>query len=215
MDGNKTFKDRAEAGQQLAKQLMQYQDDSNAIVLALPRGGVPVAYEVAKVLHLPLDVFLVRKLGVPFQKELAMGAIASGGTMFFNDDILSELNISQNDIDAVIAKETAELSRRENLYRSDHVFPDVSGKTIVLVDDGIATGATIHAAIVALKKMSPKKIIAAVPVAPLSTVNEMTALVDEFVCLNPATNFYGVGGFYEDFAQTTDDQVQSLLLKLR
>lgn len=212
MDGSQLFHDRKEAGQALAESLDQYLNDPNAIVLGLPRGGVPVAYEVAKRLQLPLNIFLVRKLGVPYQKELAMGAIASGGVTYLNTPVISDMGISQEAIDAVIEEEKSVLAQREARYLEDRPFPVIKGKTVILVDDGIATGSTMHAAIMALKKLSPAKIILAVPVAPESSVLELEPLVDEIVCLNPARVFYGVGMFYEDFSQTTDEEV-CLLLK--
>lgn len=215
MDSFALFQDRYDAGRQLAEHLLQYQNDTNAIILALPRGGVPVAHEVAVKLHLPMDIFIVRKLGVPFQEELAMGAIASGGAVFFNDDVIANLNLTKNDINCVIEKEKLELQRREKKYRQDRVFSDIAEKKVILVDDGIATGASIHAAIIALKKLSAKKIIIAVPVAPDSTVSELMPLVSEIVCLYSAPVFYGVGQFYRDFSQTTDDEVINLLSALR
>lgn len=205
------FRDRKEAGQQLAAHLRQYRNDPDAIVLGLPRGGVPVAYEVAQKLHLPLDVFLVRKLGAPFQEELAMGAIASGGVIYLNENVISDLGITQEDINEVIAEEESVLASRESRYRADRPFPNLMGKKVILVDDGIATGATVKVAIKALKKSSPAKIIVAVPVAPKSTVPEIVPLVDEVVCPNPVSIFYGVGMFYENFSQTTDEEVCCLL----
>lgn len=206
------FRHRQDAGQQLAQHLIQYKNNTNAIVLALPRGGVPVANEVAKNLHLPLDIFVVRKLGVPFHSELAMGAIASGGTIFLNDDVIADLAISKKEIERVIQEETAELARRESCYRkSSASFPNLTGKIVILIDDGIATGATFQAAILALKKLSLKKIIVAVPVAPASVVESLSSWVDEWVCLYSAPIFHGVSMFYQDFSQTTDAEVQSLL----
>lgn len=215
MDDYTLFQDRYDAGRKLADQLIEYQNDINTIVLALPRGGVPVAYEVAKKLHLPLDIFVVRKLGVPFHAELAMGAIASGDAIYFNDDVITNLNLTKNEISAVIEKEKIELQRREKKYRAGHVFSDLIGKKVILIDDGIATGATIRSAIIALKKLSVKKIIIAVPVAPDSTLSELTPLVNEVVCLYSASIFHGVGQFYTDFSQTNDDEVIHLLFELR
>lgn len=209
------FQDRYDAGQQLANQLIHYQNDPNALVLALPRGGVPVAYEVAKKLHLPLDIFVVRKLGVPFHEELAMGAIASGDAIFFNEDVITNLDLTKNDIKRVIEKEKTELQRREKKYREGRAFLNITGKKIILIDDGIATGASIHSAIIALKKLSAQKIILAVPVAPEPMVSELGLLVDEMVCLYPAPIFYGVGQFYKNFSQTTDEEVINLLSENR
>lgn len=214
MDGFTAFKDRSEAGQRLANQLIHYRNDPNTLVLALPRGGVPIAYQVAKKLHLPLDIFVVRKLGVPFHEELAMGAIASGDAVFFNEDVIANLGPTKNDIKRVIEKEKTELQRREKKYRGGRAFPAIAGKKIILIDDGIATGASIHSAIIALKKLSAQKIIIAVPVAPESTVSELKPLVDEIVCLHSAAIFYGVGQFYHDFSQTTDEEVINLLSKI-
>lgn len=215
MDDFILFQDRYDAGRRLADQLIQYQNDTNAIILALPRGGVPVAYEAAKKLHLPLDIFVVRKLGVPFHEELAMGAIASGDAIFFNEDVIANLNLTQDDIKLVIEKEKTELERREKKYREKNAYPNITGKKIILIDDGIATGASIHSAIIALKKLSVDKIIIAVPVAPESTVSELEPLVDKIVCLYPAPIFYGVGQFYNDFSQTTDEEVINLLSETR
>ena len=215
MDDFTLFQDRYGAGKLLADQLMQYQNAPSTLILALPRGGVPVAYEVTKKLHLPMDIFIVRKLGVPFQEELAMGAISSGNVIFFNEDILAHLDIGKDDIQHVIEKEKTELQRREKKYRAENAFPDITGKNIILIDDGIATGASIHAAIIALKKLSAQKIIIAIPVAPESTLFELTPLVDEIVCLYPAPIFHGVGQFYNDFSQTTDEEVINLLSETR
>lgn len=205
------FADRRDAGQQLAARLSVYQHCRDGIVLALPRGGVPVAYEIARALQLPLDVFIVRKLGVPDQEELAMGAIASGDVTVFNSDIVEQCQVSEADIQRVMLKEGRELQRREARYRGDRPFPLLSGRTLILVDDGIATGASIKAAIKALHQHAPKKLIIAIPVAPRSSIDELHPLVDEVVCLHAVTRFYGVGGFYRHFAQTTDEEVCSLL----
>ena len=210
MDGI-TFYNRFDAGDRLSLRLESYQNNPDAIVLALPRGGVPVASRIAKHLNLPLDVFIVRKLGAPFQEELAMGALASGDVIFFNEKIISDLNVSQTDIKQIIALEKAELSRREKKYRQNRQFPNISKKIVILVDDGIATGANMHTAIIALRKLSPKKIIVAVPVAPREIVAEFAKLSDEMICLYPADFFSGVGAFYENFSQTTDEEVLELL----
>lgn len=211
MDGSAVFQNRFDAGERLARQLQSYRNDPNTLILALPRGGVPVAYAIAKALQLPLDVLVVRKLGAPFQEELAMGAVASGDVIFFNDDLIADLDVSEAEITRVIDAQTAELSRREKKYRQDRAFPIVREKNIILVDDGIATGATMHAAIIALRKLLAKKIIMAIPVAPRPTLTHLSTLVDAVVCLHPADVFYGVGAFYEDFSQTTDEEVIALL----
>lgn len=205
------FINRHEAGRILADQLKEYLHHPEAIILALPRGGVPVAYEIAKILSLPLDVFLVRKLGVPWHEELAFGAIASGGEIIFNTDILDTLQLSKDIIHTVIEKEKKELLRREAMYRSDIAFPNLENKIIILVDDGIATGATMRAAIKVLSKKHPSRLVIAVPVAAYSTYQEMRALVDEVVCPLQPLNFCAVGLWYEDFTQTTDREVAELL----
>jgi putative phosphoribosyl transferase len=182
-------------------------------VLALPRGGVPVAFEVAQALNAPLDVLVVRKLGVPGQKELAMGAIASNGVQVLNEDIVRSLRISEAAINRVMAKEQQELERREYLYRGDRPTPKLHGRTVILVDDGFATGATMRAAVVALQQHKPAKVIVAVPVAASETCKDFEAKVDEVVCLATPSPFYSVGLWYEDFPQTTDEEVRDLLQK--
>lgn len=211
MDGTILFRNRFDAGEQLAKLLWPHRNDPNTIILALPRGGVPVAYSIAKALQLTLDIFVVRKLGAPFQEELALGAIASGNVLFFNKNIISDLGVNEAEIEHIIAKEKIELIRREKKYRQGRSFLAIKQKNIILVDDGIATGASIHSAIIALRQLSVKKIILAVPVAPRSTLEDVAKLVDEVVCVYPADFFYGVGAFYEDFSQTTDEEVVALL----
>lgn len=205
------FLDRYEAGKVLAEHLKSYVKKSNVIVLALPRGGVPVAYEIAKALFIPLDIFVVRKLGVPGHEELAMGAIATGGTVVFNDEIIRELHISKSAIDQVIQLEQQELQRRELTYRGNRPFPTLKDKTIILVDDGIATGATMRAAIKALRQQNPASIIMAVPVAAFSTCVEMEGLVDKIICPLKPHQFYAVGAWYENFSQTSDEEVFELL----
>ncbi|KTD61757.1 phosphoribosyltransferase [Legionella spiritensis] len=207
------YSNRREAGKFLAKQLSDYANDPDVIVLALPRGGVPVAYEVAKALSVPLDVYIVRKLGVPGHEELAMGALASGGTMIFNEEIINTLFISEDAINQVIQAEENELKRREQIYRGKRPFPDLSNKTIILVDDGIATGATMRAAINGLYKQNPARIIIAVPVAALSTYEEMSVLADSIICPLKPVNFHAVGLWYSDFSQTTDKEVTDLLAR--
>lgn len=205
------FVDRAEAGEQLAAKLAGYAGRPDTIVLALPRGGVPVAFEIARVLRVPLDVFLVRKLGVPGHEELAMGAIATGGVRVLNRDVVAYLSIPQEAIDIAARREQQELERREQLYRGDRRTLDVRGLTVILVDDGLATGSTMRAAITALKKLKPNRLVVAVPVGPASTVQELREEVDELVCVMVPEYFDGVGRWYEDFSQTTDGEVRTLL----
>lgn len=206
------YKDRTDAGKQLAERLAPYKDKADVIVLGLPRGGVPVAYEVASALHAPLDVYLVRKLGAPGQEELAMGAIATGGVMLLNHDVIRELDISDEIIRAISMREWQEMARREGLYRGDRPLPEVAGKTVILVDDGLATGFTMRAAIAALKKQGPARIVVAVPVAAAQTAAELSSEVDELVCLFTPDQFYAVGLWYGDFRPVTDEEVHTLLL---
>jgi putative phosphoribosyl transferase len=205
------YRDRFEAGQRLATKLMAYADRQDVLVLGLPRGGVPVAYEVAKVLHAPLDVFIVRKLGVPGREELAMGAIATGGIRVINESVVRMLHIPEHIIDAVAAREQQELERREHLYRDDRPPPDVHACTVILIDDGLATGSTMRAAIEALRLQHPARLVVAVPVAALPTCEELGTEVDEIVCAQTPEPFYGVGLWYENFSQTTDEEVHDLL----
>ncbi len=207
------FRDRVDAGQKLAEKLTEYARRDDVLILALPRGGVPVAFEVAERLNAPMDVFLVRKLGVPGQEELAMGAIASGGVRVLNERTVDYLNIPEEVIDRVAAKEQRELERREKTYRDDLPAPDVKGKTVILIDDGLATGATMRAAAIALKQMNPTKIVVAVPVASDETCREFQQEVDAVVCAITPEPFYGVGLWYDDFSQTTDEEVRELLQK--
>ena len=205
------FANRTEAGQELALRLRQYANRDDVIVLGAPRGGVPVAFEVAKELRAPLDVFVLRKLGVPGHEELAFGAIASGGVQILDPEIVEGLGITALDIKRVTRAEEQELERRERAYRGGRPPLDVSGLTVILVDDGIATGSSMRAAIRALWQMKPARIVIAVPVAPLSTCNELQFEVDELVCLEMPEPFYGVGQFYDDFSQVSDEQVKELL----
>jgi putative phosphoribosyl transferase len=205
------FRDRSEAGQVLAGRLTAYANRPGALVLALPRGGVPVAYEVAQALNVPLDVFLVRKLGVPGREELAMGAIASGGVRVFNEDVIQALGISPEVIEAVAQAELQELTRRERLYRGDRPLPEVRGRSIILVDDGLATGSSMRAAIAALRRRGPSRIIVAVPVGSSETCTEFQDVADEVVCARTPEPFYAVGQWYEDFTQTTDEEVRDML----
>lgn len=205
------FKDRYQAGQLLARQLMAYAGKKDVIVMALPRGGVPVAAMVAEALNAPLDLMIVRKLGVPGHEELAFGALAGNGVKIYNEEILQQLSLSPKSIDQVIAKETKELARRNQLYRGTKPFPPLENKTVIVVDDGIATGASIKAAVMALRQEKPKKIIVAVPVAPADISESMRRLADHYVCLMVPWPFSAVGLWYEDFSQTEDEEVLNLL----
>jgi putative phosphoribosyl transferase len=208
-----SFRDRTEAGRLLANELRAYERHPDAIVLALPRGGVPVAYEVAVALGLPLDLFVVRKLGVPGYRELAMGAIASGGVRVLNEDVLRALPDASAMVAQVTTQETQELERRERDYRGDRPPTEIGGRVVILVDDGLATGASMLAAIAALRKKAPTKIVAAVPVCPPETLREVEQVADETVALFAPDWFRGVGQFYEDFAQTSDEEVRLLLAR--
>lgn len=205
------FRDRTDAGKYLAAKLAKYANRPDVLILALPRGGVPVAYEVAKQLGAPLDVFLVRKLGVPGYEELAMGALASGGVRVINEDVVRQLDIPAEVIDAVAETEQRELERRERAYRGDRPPPDVKGRIVILIDDGLATGSTMRAAAAALRKQGPARIVVAVPVSSPETCNEFRREVDEVVCAVTPEPFRGVGLWYEDFSQTTDEEVRDLL----
>jgi putative phosphoribosyl transferase len=209
------FQDRMEAGQLLSKQLTRYANQSKVIVMGLPRGGVPVAFEVAKALHLPLDVFLVRKLGTPGRCELAMGAIATGGVRVLNEEVVRTLGISWETIEAVTEKEKQELKRRELAYRGSKVESTVRGKTVILIDDGIATGSTVRAAVRALMAQEPAQLILAVPVIAAATHRDLRGEVDEIVALTIPKQFHGVGEWYEDFSQTSDAEVTDLLQRAR
>jgi len=207
------FANRTEAGKELARSLSDYANQPDVLVLALPRGGVPVAFEVARALNAPLDVFLVRKLGAPGQEELAIGAIASGGVRVLNAAVVRYLSIPDELIEKIAAREQVELERRERAYRGERPPVDARDRTIVLIDDGLATGSTMRAAIEALKQQKPRKIVVAVPVAPLSTCFELRRDVDEVVCPLSPGDFDGVSRWYEDFSQTTDEEVRELLEK--
>ncbi len=207
------FRDRTDAGQALAKKLTQYTDHDNVIVLALPRGGVPVAYEVAKYLHAPLDVMLVRKLGVPYQPELAMGAIASGDVRILNEEVVRSLGISEDEIANVVAREKLELERREHAYRGDRAPLQTKDMTVVVIDDGIATGATMRAAVSALQQQHPAHLVVAAPTSAQDTYNLLRDEVDEVVCIATPEPYIAVGLWYEHFDQTTDDEVRQLLKK--
>jgi predicted phosphoribosyltransferase len=209
------YRDRKEAGRYLAKELADYAGRTDVLVLALPRGGVPVAYEVARILGAPLDVFLVRKLGVPGHEELAMGAIASGGLVLLNQEMVRALGIGPNLINDVISTQRAELERRDRQYRGDRPPPDVRGKAVILIDDGLATGASMRAAVAALRQQHPARIVVAVPIAAPSTCAEFREEVDEIVCACTPEPFRAVGLWYEDFTQTTDGEVRDLLRRAR
>ncbi len=205
------FQDRIQAGQALAKRLANYADQPGTIVLGLPRGGVVVAYEVAVALRAPLDVFLVRKLGVPWQEELAMGAIASGGIRVLNQDVVRALGIPERVIDEVANREQRELERRAELFRGSRGPLDLRGHTVILVDDGLATGATMRAAVEAIHTQQPARLVIAVPVAPPETCASFRGDADDIICLATPEPFLGVGYWYQDFNQTTDEEVRNLL----
>lgn len=205
------YPNRESAGFALAELLNQYKNHPNTLVLALPRGGVPVAYQIARALHVPLDLFIVRKLGVPGYEELAMGALAMNNVQIFNQEIVKLYNINQKQIDAVIKREQEELDRRMRAYRGDRPPLAIAGKTIILVDDGVATGATLKVAIKAIRSQKPKKLIVAVPVADPKISQEIAALVDEFYCPLQPSHLQAVGAWYTDFSQTSDEEVSELL----
>lgn len=210
MDGTR-FRDRAEAGRFLASRLENYANRNDVLVLALPRGGVPVGYEIASALGVPLDVFVVRKLGTPGREELAMGAIAHGGAVVVNKAVIHAFGIPDTAIETVVRRESEEVARRERLYRGSRAYPDVRGRTVILVDDGLATGASVRAAIAALRDMGVGRLIVAVPVGAPITCQELESVADEVVCARTPEHFSAVGQFYDDFRQTTDDEVRGLL----
>jgi putative phosphoribosyl transferase len=209
----RTFSNRTEAGQLLAEKLVKYAGRTDVIVLGLPRGGVPVAYEVAKRLGVPLDVFIVRKLGVPGFEELAVGAIASGGVRVLNEDVLRALPNADETIESITARETAELERREQSYRDGRPAPELRDRIVILVDDGLATGATMRAAVKALRHRGAAKIVVAVPVGPPDTCREFEVEADETICASVPEFFQAVGQYYEDFSQTSDNEVRELLAR--
>jgi len=209
------FHDRVDAGRQLAERLTAYADRPDVLVLALPRGGVPVAFEVARALGAPMDVFLVRKLGLPGHEELAMGAIATGGVRVVNRELVEALRIPDRIIDAVAEREGVELTRREREYRGERAAPEVAGRTVILVDDGLATGSTMRAAAEALREEGAARLVVAVPVGPIETCEEFRSEVDEIVCGLMPEPFAGVGRWYEDFSQTSDEEVRDLLARSR
>jgi putative phosphoribosyl transferase len=205
------FSDRFEAGQALAQKLLDYRDRPDVVVLALPRGGVPVGFEVAKALHAPLDVFLVRKLGLPGHEELAMGAVADGGAMVINEDVVRPLAIPNELIERVAQEERRELRRQRDLYRDSEPAPDVKGRVVLLIDDGLATGSTMRAAVAALKLQRLKRLIVAVPVGAPDTCAELGDEVDEIICAVTPRQFMAVGAWYHDFSPTSDETVRALL----
>jgi len=209
----RTFSNRTEAGRLLAEKLVKYAGRADVIVLGLPRGGVPVAYEVAKRLGVPLDVFIVRKLGVPGFEELAVGAIASGGVRVLNQDVMRALPNAEATIESITARETAELERREQSYRAGRPAPELQDRIVILVDDGLATGATMRAAVKALRQRGAAKIVVAVPVGPPDTCREFEGEADETICASVPEFFQAVGQYYEDFSQTSDDEVRELLAR--
>jgi putative phosphoribosyl transferase len=209
----RTFPNRTEAGRQLAEKLIKYAGRADVIVLGLPRGGVPVAFEVAQRLGVPLDVFLVRKLGVPGFEELAVGAIASGGVRVLNEDVMRAIPNADEVIESVTARETAELERREQSYRDGRPAPELRNRVVILVDDGLATGATMRAAVKALRQRSVAKIVVAVPVGPPDTCREFEDEADETICASAPEFFQAVGQYYEDFSQTSDEEVRELLAR--
>ena len=205
------FEERMAAGQLLAEELSEYANREDVVVLALPRGGVPVGFEVARALNAPLDVFVVRKLGVPGREELAMGAIASGGVRVVNQDVVQELGIPEAVIDGVAAREEEEVERREREYRNGRGALDVGGRVVILVDDGLATGSSMRVAVAAIRKRQPAQIIVAVPVGSRDTCAELQWVADKVVCAATPEPFWGVGQWYRDFSQTSDEEVRNLL----
>ena len=209
----RTFPNRTEAGRQLAEKLIKYAGRADVIVLGLPRGGVPVAFEVAQRLGVPLDVFLVRKLGVPGFEELAVGAIASGGVRVLNEDVMRAIPNADEVIESVTSRETAELERREQSYRDGRPAPELHDRVVILIDDGLATGATMRAAVKALRQRGVAKIVVAVPVGPPDTCREFEDEADETICASAPEFFQAVGQYYEDFSQTSDEEVRELLAR--
>ena len=209
------FRDRREAGRRLAEQLAAYAGRDDVIVLALPRGGVPVAFEVARAIGAPMDVFVVRKIGVPWHEELAMGAIASGGARVLDPDIIESCGVSREEVEAITATEAAELRRREEQYRGTRPFPSLAGKTVLLVDDGLATGSSMRVAATAVRAKAPARIVIAVPVAPRDTCEALREVADDTVCAMIPEPFQAVGLWYQDFSQTSDEEVRALLAEAR
>jgi predicted phosphoribosyltransferase len=208
---DQVFRDRQDAGIQLAARLLRYAGDPKVLVLGLPRGGVPVAYQVARRLDAPLDVFVVRKLGVPGHRELAMGAIATGGVRVLNPEVVTALRINEPVIAAVATQEQIELERQERVYRGNVPFPGLAGRIVIVVDDGLATGSTMRAAVRALRQMQPARIVVAAPVAAAETCRSLSTEADEVVCVSTPELFHAVSMWYQEFSQTTDEEVRSLL----
>lgn len=209
------FRDRREAGRMLSQKLLHFSDEPKVSVLALPRGGVPIGFEVSLRLNVPLRIFLVRKLGAPTNNEFAIGAIASGGIRFVNDEVVRTLKISLQQVEQIVEREERELERRSQLYGDEFTADGFTGQTFILVDDGLATGSTMRAAVTALKRECPARIVIAIPVASVSAFNELSQEVDEIVCLQTPERFQAVGEWYETFSQTTDEEVQKFLEKAR
>jgi putative phosphoribosyl transferase len=207
------FRDRRNAGRRLALALASFAGRHDVVVLGLPRGGVPVAFEVAHALRVPLDVFAVRKIGVPGNEELAMGAIGSGGFEALDSKLIAELGLSWADVLCVVERERRELARRQTLYRDHRSYPQIAGNVVILIDDGLATGASMFVAVDALRAMQPARIVVAVPVAPSDALRSLCAYADDVVCLQTPENFGGVGGWYDDFEQVSDDEVRRLLAR--
>jgi putative phosphoribosyl transferase len=210
---DRMFRDRVAAGEYLAVRLSQYEKRPNTVILALPRGGVPVGFEVARILCLPLDVLVVRKLGVPGHAELAMGALAPAGVRFLNESVIREFHITPEEIERVTAREAAEMSRRERLYRDDRPAAEVRGRTVILIDDGLATGSTMRAAVLALREYGAGRIIVAAPVASAEACGQLGEVADEVVCALTPQPFYAVGNWYEDFSAIQDEEVRDLLAR--
>jgi putative phosphoribosyl transferase len=207
----KLFGDRRQAGRVLAQHLVEYRGRPDVIVLGLPRGGVPVAFEVATAIHAPLDVFMVRKIGAPWNEEFALGAIASGGLVYLDRDTVSRIGVEQAEIERIVAMESRELARREQLYRGARPFPDLTGLTVILVDDGLATGSSMLAAVHAVRTENPREVVAATPVASTQACELLSQVVDRCVCPATPEPFYGVGMWYDDFSETSDGEVVELL----
>lgn len=208
------FKDRYDAGRKLAAELIKYKDE-NPVIVALPRGGVIIGFEIAKLLKAPLDVIVARKIGAPFYPELGIGAIAPNGIKILDKNLIKSLNVSERALEKIIEQETIEMKRRSELYREDATLSDLAGKIVIVVDDGLATGVTARASIMSIKEMLPKKIVLAVPVSPPDTAKEFRKEVDQFICLHEPQEFYAVGAFYEDFRQISDEEVILLLKKAK
>lgn len=208
------FRDREDAGRRLAERLARYRDE-DAVVLALPRGGVPVGYEIARALNAPLDVFVARKLGAPGQPELAIGAVAPGGVRIVNDRVVRELDVSEGWIEAVAEKELVEVGRRMRRFRDERPEPEIGGRTVILVDDGIATGMTVRAAIRAIREKSPRRIVLAVPVCAAVTADDLASEVDELICLQTPADLWAIGFWYENFHQLDDEEVVELMERSR